>query len=61
MKKIVTLAIPALLAVIVFAPIENRILYWSLFVVLFALVYVYHIMEDVVPMKAVSERRMLFQ
>lgn len=55
MKKIVTLAIPALLAVIVFAPIENRILYWSLFVVLFALVYVYHIMEDVVPMKAVSE------
>ncbi len=55
MKKIVTLAIPALLAVIVFAPIENRIIYWSLFVFLFILVYIYHVIEDVVPMNAVSE------
>lgn len=51
MKRAVMLAIPAILAVIVFVPIDNRILYWSLFLVMFALVYAFHIMEDVVPMK----------
>lgn len=48
------LAIPAILAVIVFVPIGNRILYWSLFVLMFILVYAFHIMEDVVPMKDIT-------
>lgn len=54
MKRAVMLAIPAILAVIVFVPIGNRILYWSLFVLMFILVYAFHIMEDVVPMKDIT-------
>lgn len=54
MKKLVLIAIPAILAVIVFVPISNRVLYWSLFAVIFVLVYLFHIMEDVVPMKDVA-------
>ena len=54
MKKLVLIAIPAILAVIVFVPISNRVLYWSLFAVIFVLVYLFHIMEDVVPMKDIA-------
>lgn len=56
LKKIVTLLIPVLLLVIVFAGIENRILYWSLFLVLFLLVYLFHLMEDVVNIKDVRAK-----
>lgn len=56
LKKIVMISIPLLLLVVVFVPIENRILYWSLFVVLFLLAYLFHIMEDVVRLKDVQKK-----
>lgn len=55
-KKIVMISIPLLLLVIVFVRIENQILYWSLFVLLFLLVYIFHILEDVVPLKDVEKK-----
>ncbi len=55
MKKLVLFAIPATLAVILFVPISNRVIYYSLFALLFVFAYLFHIMEDVVPLKAVEE------
>lgn len=52
-KRAVLIAIPVILAVIIFVPIQNRVLYWSLFPLMFLCVYLYHIMEEVVPVKAV--------
>lgn len=56
LKKLVMISIPLLLLVIVFVRIENQILYWSLFLVLFLLVYIYHLLEDVVPEKDVEKK-----
>ena len=55
MKKAVLYAIPLILAVIIFVPIAERVLYWSLFALMFILVYLYHVMEEVVPIKAVEK------
>ena len=55
-KKLVMFSIPILLLVIVFVKIENQILYWSLFLLLFLLVYIFHILEDVVPEKDVEKK-----
>ena len=52
-KRIVLIAIPVLLAIAIFVPIQNRVIYWSLFAAMFVLVYLYHVMEDVVPVKDV--------
>lgn len=52
-KRIVLIAIPVLLALAIFVPIQNRVIYWSLFAAMFVLVYLYHVMEDVVPVKDV--------
>lgn len=55
MKRIVMLAIPILLAIAIFVPIQNRLVYWSLFVLMFILVYVYHVIDEVVPVKDVEK------
>lgn len=55
MKRAVLLLIPVILAVIIFVPIENRVLYWGLYVVIFALVYAYHVMEEVVPLPDIEK------
>lgn len=46
MKALVRIAIPALVLVIVFVRIKNQVLYYSLFLLLFALAGAYLIMED---------------
>lgn len=55
-KKLVMISIPLLLLVIVFVRIQNQVIYWSLFVLLFLLVYIFHVLEDVVPLKDVQKK-----
>ena len=54
LKKTVLFLIPVLLLVIVFVPIMNNFVYWSLYVVLFFLVLIFWMLEDTVPEKEVS-------
>ena len=54
LKKTVLFLIPVLLLVIVFVPIMNNLVYWSLYVVLFALVLIFWLLEDTVPEKSIS-------
>lgn len=55
LKRFVQLAIPVVLLVIIFGKIENRIIYWSLFLLIFVLIYLFHIMEDVVSAKMIEK------
>ena len=54
LKKTVLFLIPVLLLVIVFVPIMNNLVYWSLYVVLFALVLIFWLLEDTVPDRSIS-------
>ncbi len=54
LKKTVLFLIPVLLLVIVFVPIMNNLIYWSLYAVLFGLVLIYWLLEDTVPKNDVS-------
>ena len=54
LKKTVLFLIPVLLLVIVFVPIMNNLVYWSLYAVLFALVLIFWLLEDTVPDRSIS-------
>ncbi len=56
LKRIAMLLIPVIILIVVFAPIGRGILYWSLFALMFVLVYLVHIMEDLVPIKDVISK-----
>jgi len=55
LKKLVSLCIPALVLVIVFVPIENQVLYWFLYVILFALAGLYFVLNSLVTDKMVEK------
>lgn len=54
-RILVRIAIPLLFLVIIFVPIENQILYWSQFLVLALLVYIFYLSEDKVSVKLVEK------
>lgn len=54
MKKAVLYAMPVVLAVILFVPVGGRAFDLALFALLFVLAYVFHVMNDVVPVKDVE-------
>ncbi len=56
LKRIAMLLIPVIILIVVFAPIGRGVLYWSLFALMFLIVYLVHIMEDLVPIKDVTAK-----
>ncbi len=54
MKKLVLFLMPVMLFIIVFIPIKNNFVYWSLYLVLFALFFAFYYLDSVVKDKDIK-------
>ena len=51
MKKLLLFLMPVMLFIIVFIPIKNNLIYWSLYIVLFALFFLFYKLDTTVKEK----------
>ena len=51
MKKLLLFLMPVMLFIIVFIPIKNNLIYWSLYIVLFALFFLFYKLDTTVKQK----------
>ena len=54
MKKLVLFLMPVMLFIIVFIPIKNNLIYWSLYLVLFALFFAFYYLDSIVKDKDIK-------
>ena len=55
MKKLLLFLMPVMLFIIVFIPIKNNLIYWSLYIVLFALFFLFYKLDTTVKQKDLED------